>query len=260
MDPVPATGEGRAMLGAQAESTFAVAPLSNAVDQVVYSRLALFGNVNLLDNIPKVVGMYSLFFREIGDVLSILYGTTNAPSGLMDFLSVSYTNVPGKVTDWAPRPTHLPWITGGQKPMFVGAYTLKGLAAPGFDPQGTVYLPMDVSGTITATNATGIHISGQRLSAHQVLFETENNAPALAVIAQAFDHNWRAYIDDTPTRVLRANHAFQAVEVPPGKHRVRLVYEDRAFKLGAFVSILTATMWLALWFWKGRARRSGGAS
>jgi hypothetical protein len=261
MNPVPATGESRAMLGAQAESNFAIAPLSNAVDQVVYSRLALFGDVNLLDDMPKVVGMYSLFFREIGDVLSKLYGTTNAPAGLMDFLAVSYTNAPGKVTEWAPRPTHLPWVTGGQTPVFADAWhTLEGLAAPGFDPRRTVYLPIDVSATVTATNAAATRISDQRFSAHQVLFEAENNAPALTVIAQAFDHNWRAYVDDAPTRVLRANHAFQAVEVPSGRHRVRLVYEDRAFKLGAFISILTALIWLGLWFWRGGARNSAGPS
>jgi len=186
-----------------------------------------------------------------------LYGTTNAPAGLMDFLAISYTNAPGKVTEWAPRSSHLPWITCGQTPVFADAWhTLEGLAAPGFDPRGTVYLPMDVSGTISATNAARIYISGQRVSAHQMLFETENNGAALVVVAQAFDHNWRAYVDDAPTRVLRANHAFQAVEVPAGKHRVRLVYEDRAFRLGAFVSILTAVIWVGLWFWIVRSRKS----
>jgi hypothetical protein len=259
MNPVPATGESRAMLGAQAESNFAIAPLSNAVDQVVYARLALFADVNLLDDMPKVVGMYSLFFREIGDVLGNLYGTTNAPSGLMDFLAVSYTNAPGKVTEWGPRPTHLPWITGGQTPVFADAgHTLMGLAAPAFDPRQSVYLPLEHRGIVTATNASVVNISAQQFSPRQVQFVIENSAPALAVIAQAFSRNWRAYVDDAPTAVLRANHAFQAVEVPAGKHRVRLVYEDRAFRLGSFVSVLTAVVWVGLWFWNVRARKLAG--
>ena len=258
MNPVPVTGESRAMLSAQAESTFVVAPLSNAVDQVVYSRLALFGNVNLLDDMPKVVGMYSLFFREIGDVLSTLYGTTNAPAGLMDFLSVSYTNLPGKVTVWDPRPTHLSWITAGQTPVFADpGHTLTELAAPEFDPRRTVYLPLEARGIVTVTNGTTIRISGQKFSAHEVQFETENKAPALAVIAQAFDHKWRAFVDDGRTAVFRANHAFQAVELPAGKHRVRLSYEDRAFRIGSYASILTAFIWVGLWFLR---TRPGGVS
>jgi uncharacterized membrane protein YfhO len=52
---------------------------------------------------------------------------------------------------------------------------------------------------------------------------------------------------------LRANGAFQAVQVPAGGHRVHLYYEDEAFEVGAVVS---GCMWLnclALWLvWQRR--------
>jgi uncharacterized membrane protein YfhO len=48
-------------------------------------------------------------------------------------------------------------------------------------------------------------------------------------------------VDGQPATLLRANHAFQAVQVPAGRHHVRLAYEDRMFHIGAAVS---AAGWL----------------
>jgi hypothetical protein len=39
--------------------------------------------------------------------------------------------------------------------------------------------------------------------------------------------------------LLRANYGFQALEVPTGRHDVRLVYDDAAFWAGALVSGIT---------------------
>src|SRR6266567_2263574 len=131
LDPVPGPGTARAMLNAEAESNLSVTQMTNGINDVIYRRLALRGNLNILDNIPKLVGMYPLYFRELGEVLPALYSAPEPPSALMDFLSVSYTNVAGKVTEWGFRPTHLPWITAGQKPEFAeGAATLAALRQP----------------------------------------------------------------------------------------------------------------------------------
>lgn len=37
---------------------------------------------------------------------------------------------------------------------------------------------------------------------------------------------WKAYIDGEPATIARANFLFRAVSVPPGEHRVELVFED----------------------------------
>jgi uncharacterized membrane protein YfhO len=52
-------------------------------------------------------------------------------------------------------------------------------------------------------------------------------------------------VDDQPVRLLRANHAFQALQVPAGQHHVTLVYVDRMFHYGALVSLLASAIWLA---------------
>jgi uncharacterized membrane protein YfhO len=46
---------------------------------------------------------------------------------------------------------------------------------------------------------------------------------------------------------LRANYGFQAVQVPEGKHGVRLVYRDKAFQIGTAISSLALLVSLAGW-------------
>jgi uncharacterized membrane protein YfhO len=67
--------------------------------------------------------------------------------------------------------------------------------------------------------------------------EVEAAEPSLIVVAQTYYHNWRAEIDGHPTPLLRANVAFQAVQVPAGSHKIHLAYVDRAFEIGAAIAI-----------------------
>jgi hypothetical protein len=46
-------------------------------------------------------------------------------------------------------------------------------------------------------------------------------------------------VDGKPATLLRANHAFQAVQVPTGDHRVDVIYQDKPFQIGAVVSLLS---------------------
>jgi len=255
LTPQPAIAESRTMLNGQAEASLPLAPMTNATDEVLYPRLAIYANANLLDSLPKVVGMYSLFPRETGEVLAMLWGTPEPPQGLADFLAVSHMNVPGRVTEWQARPRHLPWVTVGAKPVFAeSAATLAALSAPDFDARHTVFLRPEARGLVTVSNASPAKVCVQEFSAHKVRFEVEVSQPVMAVIAQSYYHNWRAAVDGHPTRLWRANHAFQAVEVPPGKRQVTLVYQDRPFYCGAVISLAAAGGWLIFWF-RGRSQR-----
>jgi hypothetical protein len=256
LSPQPCIGESRTMLNAQAEASLPIVPMTNATDEVLYTRLAIYANANLLDKIPKVVGMYSLFPRETGDVLGTLWNAPEPPVGLADFLAVSHMNVPGKVTQWQRRPTHLPWVTAGSAPVFADSdATLRALPAPEFDARRTVFLPVEARGFVTASNCTPAKVNVREFSAHRVRFEVEASEPVLAVIAQSYYHNWRATVDGLPTRLLRANHAFQALEVPAGKRQVAVVYQDRPFYCGVVISLAAAGAWAVLCFREGRRRQ-----
>ena len=256
LEPTPGIGRARTMLTAEAEGNLSIGSLTNAAEQVVYTRLAFYANANLLDDIPKVSGMYSLYFRELGDVFGRLWATPAPHTGLADFLAVSHINSPGKATHWDLRPTYLPWVTAGQKPLFAdAATTLSALTTTEFDPRQTVFLPLEARNYVTATNTSLVKLAVRRFSAHKVELDVEAAEPALVVMAQSFYHNWHAYAGRQPIRLWRANLAFQALEVPAGKRQVTLVYEDRAFYSGALVSLISATVWLALWLVKRKRIR-----
>jgi hypothetical protein len=253
--PPPALGESRTMLDGQAEGSLPIVPMTNATDKVLYSRLAIYANANLLDNLPKVVGMYSLFPRETGEVLANLWNTPQPPSGLADFLAVSHINMPGKPTHWQYRPTHLPWVTVGARPVFADATTtLAALGAPDFDARQTVFLRPEARGLIGVSNSSRAKVTVEKFSPHEVRLEVEASQPVMAVIAQSYYHNWRASVDGRPARLWRANHAFQALEVPAGRREVMLTYHDRPFYCGVVISLASAATWVQLWL-RGRRQR-----
>ncbi|MDH2416938.1 YfhO family protein [Nocardioides sp. CER19] len=57
---------------------------------------------------------------------------------------------------------------------------------------------------------------------------------------------WTAYVDGRATPILQANHAFGAVAVPAGEHRVELRYTAPGLRTGMIISIIALLLTLAL--------------
>jgi hypothetical protein len=194
----------------------------------------------LLDAVPKVDGFFSLTPRESDDVLSLFYTTTNADfPPLEDFLGVSQITASDEIFHWRARTHYLPLVTAGQRPVFLGDDdTLRALTQPGFDGSKIVLLPPEAKRWVTATNAVTAKIIHPRFGTQSAGFEVEAAAPCLVVVAQTWYHDWKALVDGQSVPLLRANHAFQAMEIPAGLHRVQLIYRDGAFAWGAIISLL----------------------
>ncbi len=239
MDPQPELGGSRAMITTKAFMDFIHFALGDPKNNFLGKRLGFCGNANLLDAVPKVDGFFSLTPREGDDLNSLLYGTTNEFPRLEDFMGVSQITAPDAFYHWQVRPAFLPLATAGQKPIFLGdADTLRALTLPDFDGSRVVFLPPEARSFVTVTNQTAARVLKSHFGIQSVDIEVEAGAPSLVVVAQTWYHNWRAEVDGKPARLLRANDAFQAVEIPDGRHRVRLTYRDRAFETGAVVSLL----------------------
>jgi hypothetical protein len=242
INPLPEVGQSRALLSGDIARNIAHLWFTNFTEQVLYNRMALSADVNLLAGVPKVTGVYPLLPRQMNDINRMVLNESLPPPGLLDFLAVSYLNVPGKATEWLYRPTHLPWVTGGQKPVFADAgQTLQALGQAEFDPRTTVFLPPEERAMVSVTNASTPGVSIREFGASRVRVDVEAAEPALIVVCQNYYHNWRAFVDGRPAVLLRANHAFQAVEVPAGRHEIRLVYQDGWFFAGSIVSLATLT-------------------
>ena len=237
----PITGESRAMLSLEAIKRFEHTYLASPADTLFGHRFFLYANCNLIDGISKVDGFYSLYLREQLRLLLLLYTpTTGYAVGLADCMAVSQIPAPGVRFDWQTRPGYHSLITGGQKPVFADADpTIQALMATNFDSRRWVFLPTAAKEFMNSTNSAQVTFRSKRFAAHRVDLDLEADRPAMVVLAQSFYHPWRAFVDGAPTRIWRADYAFQAVQVPAGQHRLVLRYVDWNFRVGAVISLIS---------------------
>ena len=239
LQPQPALGESRALVSPLADLRFTQVTTRQPADNLIAKRLGLFANCNLLDDVPKVNGFFSLYPRAIGELMSALYGATNhTATAMLDFLGVSQMSAPEHFSEWRARTNWLPFLDVGRLPAFVAdTNALRVLLLSDFDPRKNILLPAEVRGRISVTNATTARFLGWHVERERIACEVEVADAALVSVAQTYYHRWRAFVDDQPATLLRANFAFQAVDIPSGRHRVRLEYVDRAFHLGVAISL-----------------------
>ena len=259
LTPVPKLGESRLMLSPLAERALHTRMVPKFYDDFIGQRLAFWGNLNLLDGLPKVNGASTLVTREWNDVEYFLYGTTNpAPANLMDFLGVTHTTKPGELMQWERRTNAMPLVTFPAEAVEATepGRALKAMMSPDWDPQREAFVtglpvtgnggvkwdygPPDIAALVGSARVTSVG------PAHLELNVRVNAAQGLA-IAQNFYPSWRATVNGQPAPVLRANHAFQAIPIPAGESAVRLDYVDRPFRIGACISLATLLGCGVLW-------------
>ena len=255
----PAAGSSRAMQSPECFRTMLAASFQDLVRDTRARRLTQFFNFNLLDHVPKVDGFSPVNLKHFADVLDQLYWTTNEAPRLRDFLCVSHVSSPTSLFDWTSRTSFLPLVTAGQQPVFAAdTIALQGVLAPDFEPLRKVYLPAEAQGKLSAVAAAKVSLGALVFSAHRLEIPVTAEAPALVVVAQAFYHCWHAYVDGRPVSLWRGNYAFQALEVPAGQHQVVLKYEDRIFRCGVGLSVVSLLVCAGIWFLPPLSRLSVG--
>ena len=84
---------------------------------------------------------------------------------------------------------------------------------------------------------------------------TETPTGGLVYLSEPYYPEREAWLDGVPVRVERANLAFSAVAVPPGRHVIQLRYVPRALYWGTILTVLTACAW-GLMTWRQRPANS----
>jgi len=249
----PQPGNARAFLERQAHDLVYSWMLRDTYPDYLGRRTALLGDCNLLDGIATPAGFFPLYVQEQWTICQSLFNSPprHFPDGLADFFGIAWLSNPARLSDWQFRPSYLPVATIGQKAVFAESSQIPALLLqPDFDPRKIVYLAPETKAWLTVTNPTHGTVQIIQYTAQHLAYEVEADATALLVLSQTYYHPWRAYVDGQPTRLWRADYAFQALEVPAGKHRVVLRYEDRSFRAGAIISLLTLIGGGALVFWR----------
>ena len=74
---------------------------------------------------------------------------------------------------------------------------------------------------------------------HELEFAVTAPHHGYVVVTDSFYPGWRAWLDDRPVPIRRANGVHRAVAMPAGRHRLRFAYHPSAPRLGFFLSLLT---------------------
>ena len=153
----------------------------------------------------------------------------------------------------------MPWFSVGQAPVFAGEEaTLRALADPRSDFHKVVFLPPEAQSSITARREEAARIVREQFGAAKIVMDVKTPAPALVAISQAWYPNWKAYVDGERVPLWRANEAFEAVQVPAGRHQLSLDYEDATFRWGGVVSIMALVVCMVCWVRFGAAGIGAG--
>ncbi len=77
--------------------------------------------------------------------------------------------------------------------------------------------------------------------------ELDAKGDGALILSQTYFPGWQAWLDDKETRIYPADHVFQGVLLPQGRHELNLVYRPRAFRIGLWTSIVSTFCWLFIW-------------
>ncbi len=137
------------------------------------------------------------------------------------------------------------YVVGGTR-IADGASGLAALLDPDFEPSRQVLLPEGEARPAPPLPVGEARIVPGEYRPDRVRLEARLDAPGYLVLLDAFDPGWRARVDGEPAPLVRANTAFRAVALPPGAHRVELVYRPPLLILGLALSSAAAAACVGL--------------
>ena len=157
-------------------------------------------------------------------------------------------------------PLHRLELVGNYRVLHGRGAVLHAMGAPDFDPRREVILetPPDPAPRAAAHPGTAKIV---REGTDFLDIEADLSSPSVLLVTDAWTPSWRARaLKGSVQRryeVLPANYVLRGIPLAAGKHRLRLEYAPRTFRLGWWVSGLAWLGWLsACWLaWRARVKR-----
>jgi hypothetical protein len=112
--------------------------------------------------------------------------------------------------------------------------------------------PASTPGPSTATAVI------ERYAPHRVVITAEADHPSYLVLTDTWFPGWTASVDGREARVERADYAFRAVRLEPGRHEVEFRYEPGSVRLGLAISVLALLAIVAFCRWPRRRPNPAG--
>jgi hypothetical protein len=99
---------------------------------------------------------------------------------------------------------------------------LKTLADPNFDPEKTVLISTPQQNLpAVATNENSGTVAFQSYSPMHLVLTAQAATPAVLLLNDKYDSDWRVTVDGQPAGLLRCNFFMRGVYLPPGPHTVK---------------------------------------
>ncbi|HXF61805.1 MAG TPA: YfhO family protein, partial [Caldilineaceae bacterium] len=244
----------------------------DSIYRIMGVNLALIPNVSMVFSLQDIRGYEPVTPKRYMDLISRLDGAlrigdhllfTHANAAFLDFLNVKYafSAVPlggawipllqdGDATlyenrhvlpraflvyegRWAASPEESLAMTLAADFDFRQSVVLEG------DPQSGVSPQPGAAPASGAEQATGDPLATvTSYQPEQMTVQVDTPAPGFLVLSESYAPGWVASVDGEPVNLLIANHAFRAVRVPAGEHRVTFHYHPIWFTWGARISII----------------------
>jgi hypothetical protein len=251
--------------------------------RVVGTNLILNPNMSMLTHLEDVRGYDALAINRYQELLAGLDGY--APSGYhnyfrhlndprLDLFNATYglSRTPPSDPRWQPVLSDPSGVTlyrsQSALPRAYGVYAAEVVANAeqslartldtNFDPRHSVVLEETPAGwsppAIPPSEAPQITFNKRRATTVQM--EVNTPMPALLVLLDTYAPGWHATVDQQPTPIYPANHAFRAVVVPAGHHTVTFTYAPPLLAIGAMISGGSLLVLLGLLVWLCARRRT----
>jgi hypothetical protein len=132
---------------------------------------------------------------------------------------------------WLVRST---WrVDGGQR-------ALSAVSSPDFDPLRTAIVSEGNGLSERFDNEVEAAIKAVTLDASEpervAATADAGGSPAFLVWSETWYPGWRVNIDGSPAQIVRTNHAFQGVVIPPGTHRIEFTYRPASYRVGLYLT------------------------
>ncbi|MBI2954317.1 MAG: YfhO family protein [Chloroflexi bacterium] len=99
--------------------------------------------------------------------------------------------------------------------------------------------------TITATRS-GDAVEILSYEPERVEVAASITTDGFLVLTDSYYPGWHAIVDGVERPILRANQSFRAIELGPGTHVIRFVYEPQTLKIGILITALSAILALVV--------------
>jgi len=137
--------------------------------------------------------------------------------------------------------------------------TLNELASARFDPERKVLVAdsLPAPGPSSEANQSGGTVDFTSYAPKQIVLRAQATQPAVLLLDDRYDPNWKVSVDGKPEKVLRCNYLMRGVYVQPGSHTVEFRFAPPVHTLYVSVGALAVAVLLLGYLAVSRGKQPG---